>query len=943
MTQIMTLYYWVGVADSVNNWIKACTFCQSRANSGSYGPKTQFCIFYGCNASSECDPELTFYKFPREKELRKKWLTMANRDEDSWRQNSYICSRHFEPSCYTLGDDGQMKLSPDAIPTVIAFVKEEDEEPIPPGEDFLNFRALEERLSAAAVASETEDRSELVVAQYGELQEHQYCLPSSDPRAAKLMKDQTKRKTIIEASFKTYNMIARYLSQKVIPLQGRKNRTALRRMAKRFTLIDGELMYTQGVSRLLRVPRSKKEVIPILQQFHDNRGHVGQDVCQKLIRKHYFWATMSRDVAGWISSCQTCLKHSRNKGIRCSISNCSSYCGPVERGLGLTFHKFPLNNPAVLSQWLKASGRLYWRPRLHSTVCSAHFTDNCFDRTSGKVTLLPGAVPTLKVHSDSASASVSQPGEGDWEQTIFAKYDAVELYLSRGTYPSGLSYVEKNTFRRFCRSFVIKDDVLHTLKGDRLRLVLRNRQQVEAALVDFHNELNHLGVKKCLRLLNERYFWRTMRADVVKWIENCSQCRSQKKKNPNNQSEAEMTVEMSSPHHDLDSGSDEEANDGGSVDCDVTEMGDGHTVEELAVNSQDTTVNMSAPLTIQTSAPTNPQPTIPIVIHLTSQNTPVIAQLCSVRSAAPPQEPHSSESTPGVQMSMRTHPQELAKPLKETEPDGCQRTSKAQDVSKQLEETVPPAEQVQPPSQNSQPTTEASKRRQSQHIVIVKKMKGAVADSSAKSRSSCGVEPIVAQSNKPWPVFTIPDSSPSQAKRPPAAMKSPTVLPKCGKLQARTIIQQCTHAKVKIKPAMDGAHEQWAEIKEGLVVYVCFFQGAADEVTRQMANTLMTTKFFKKEMGHFLSVLDFPGSVLFVPQDSLLGEPAANKKVQYKGGCEAWRGAQLFSKLVSASKELMSGSAKCSKADVTVKQGVYGQKQEIMLSTMEPLTLLLEF
>lgn len=42
------------------------------------------------------------------------------------------------------------------------------------------------------------------------------------------------------------------------------------------------------------------------------------------------------------------------------------------------------------------------------------------------------------------------------EQAYFAKYDAVELYLSRRVYPPGLSYVEKNTFRRFCKKFAIK-------------------------------------------------------------------------------------------------------------------------------------------------------------------------------------------------------------------------------------------------------------------------------------------------------------------------------------------------------------------------------------------------------------------------------------------------------------------------------------------------------
>lgn len=42
------------------------------------------------------------------------------------------------------------------------------------------------------------------------------------------------------------------------------------------------------------------------------------------------------------------------------------------------------------------------------------------------------------------------------EQACFAKYDAVALYLSRRKYPPGLTYVEKNTFRRFCKKFVIK-------------------------------------------------------------------------------------------------------------------------------------------------------------------------------------------------------------------------------------------------------------------------------------------------------------------------------------------------------------------------------------------------------------------------------------------------------------------------------------------------------
>lgn len=48
------------------------------------------------------------------------------------------------------------------------------------------------------------------------------------------------------------------------------------------------------------------------------------------------------------------------------------------------------------------------------------------------------------------------------------------------------------------------DDELHFVKRNRVSLVLRSRQQVEVVLTEYHNELNHLDVNKCLRLLSER-------------------------------------------------------------------------------------------------------------------------------------------------------------------------------------------------------------------------------------------------------------------------------------------------------------------------------------------------------------------------------------------------------------------------------------------------------
>lgn len=49
---------------------------------------------------------------------------------------------------------------------------------------------------------------------------------------------------------------------------------------------------------------------------------------------------MTRDLARWINNCNTCLNRTKRKWLRCSVNNCTNCCGPVERGLGLTFHRY---------------------------------------------------------------------------------------------------------------------------------------------------------------------------------------------------------------------------------------------------------------------------------------------------------------------------------------------------------------------------------------------------------------------------------------------------------------------------------------------------------------------------------------------------------------------------------------------------------------------------
>ncbi|KAM4723495.1 uncharacterized protein FYW61_014261 isoform 2-T2 [Anableps anableps] len=838
---IMLMYYWVGVTETVKNWVKACPVCHSRPPPPPSQPAVLFCLVYGCDASSYAFPELTFHRFPKDEDQRKKWLQVAQRDEASLRTNSYICSRHFDMSCFTLTEEGQLVMSPDAVPTLLPVTVHGNEVPVESDENFSYSNIWKDELSGAAAAGVVDHSAHPVNVSEAavQLQEHQYCLPGPSPdcRAARIMNEH-RRRTAVEPGFITYNHIARYLSTRVLPMQGKRSRSALKRMAKRFSLIDGLLMYTR-VSPPLRVPRSREEVNSILQQFHDNQGHYGQGICQRQISKHYYWGSLSRDLASWISSCQTCVNRSKRKMIRCSVSKCTNRCGPVERKLGLIFHRFPLHNLPLLSQWLKACGRGNWHPRLWSSICSAHFTEKCYDSSGEKSTLLPDAVPTLNIHNDSKTQADGLTSTPAGEEAFFAKYNAVELYISRRIYPPGLTYVEKNTFRRFCKRYTIIDDKLHVVTGDQMRLVLRSRRQVETALLDFHNELNHLNVNKCLRLLNERYYWQTMKPDVVQWINNCSQCSLKMRKKPCGRAEADRSEmqSLTSAEHASHSDDDEDGGcgggeyDGGDNGEDDEESGcregvveEEHTLESVETMSVETP---SFPVS-SNMPPSSPQPRIPILIHLRTPcqlqpkgsiflqpripNSTIVARVWPNRMTTPAQ----SDSLNSSETQSSNH--SLSKePVQPEDPRGTRSSENSVDVhhfiqeqgmAPPLIEPCTPSNQIQTLNNNYGQKTKKPRALQSQRLDkrSVKRKRGGQGDGS-----SCGLEPVVAPSSKPWPVFTIANSAVAQAAQLPPKVEGPLVHQKSKKLQARVIIQQCNQAKVKVRPAVDGADAEWVQ------------------------------------------------------------------------------------------------------------------------------------
>uniref|UniRef100_A0A663MD56 D-aminoacyl-tRNA deacylase n=1 Tax=Athene cunicularia TaxID=194338 RepID=A0A663MD56_ATHCN len=128
----------------------------------------------------------------------------------------------------------------------------------------------------------------------------------------------------------------------------------------------------------------------------------------------------------------------------------------------------------------------------------------------------------------------------------------------------------------------------------------------------------------------------------------------------------------------------------------------------------------------------------------------------------------------------------------------------------------------------------------------------------------------------------------------------------------------------------------------GLVIYICFFKGADEDLVPKIVNMLLNVKLSENESGEYVSVLDLPGDVLIIPQ-ATLGGKAKGRKMQYHANIEKEKGLELYSQFVTVCEKELAANAKCMKAGVLVKHGTYGNRQVLKLDTNGPYTHLIEF
>ncbi|XP_069494570.1 D-aminoacyl-tRNA deacylase 2 [Ambystoma mexicanum] len=161
-------------------------------------------------------------------------------------------------------------------------------------------------------------------------------------------------------------------------------------------------------------------------------------------------------------------------------------------------------------------------------------------------------------------------------------------------------------------------------------------------------------------------------------------------------------------------------------------------------------------------------------------------------------------------------------------------------------------------------------------------------------------------------------------------------------VRARTVLQQCLHAKLQVQPPSEDAPAQWVEVGRGMVIYVCFFKGAEEEIIPKMVNTLLNVKLCEADSGKHVSVLDLPGDVLIIPQ-ATLGGKVKGRGVQYHTNVGKEQGLGLFTQLILQCRQQLSGNPTWEEAGTVLHHGTYGNRQVLQLDTNGPYTHLVEF
>ena len=105
---------------------------------------------------------------------------------------------------------------------------------------------------------------------------------------------------------------------------------------------------------------------------------------------------------------------------RCIARRCGNKSGVKAASMGLHFHKLPSKNPGLLKKWLEKLNRKDPPRQKSASVCSEHFTPDCYVKsyesemlgTSPRHVLKDDAIPTIfdSFLTSGSSSTISNTG-----------------------------------------------------------------------------------------------------------------------------------------------------------------------------------------------------------------------------------------------------------------------------------------------------------------------------------------------------------------------------------------------------------------------------------------------------------------------------------------------------------------------------------------------------
>lgn len=161
----------------------------------------------------------------------------------------------------------------------------------------------------------------------------------------------------------------------------------------------------------------------------------------------------------------------------------------------------------------------------------------------------------------------------------------------------------------------------------------------------------------------------------------------------------------------------------------------------------------------------------------------------------------------------------------------------------------------------------------------------------------------------------------------------------CDSPVARLVFQRCNKAKLLLSEEFGDENSNSVSIDEGLIVFIAFLGDVTPKLSK-LINIICDTKLCEKE-GKYVSVLDFPGDILLIPQ-FCLGGRLKGKQFQYHSVVSKTDAENYFKAAYDGCCKKASKHSEWITSGRHVYAGTYGIRQNLTTHSNGPFIHIVE-